>query len=101
MSDNPHSPTTGTVTPPHDLSAGPHRAPTGAGVKALRPLRGRATREPRPRRLRRHAHELAKTPRTRSRTTLDRPRSFRDDTSEPAYARGRKRTQLPMVGCCA
>jgi len=29
----------------------PHRAPTGAGIKALRPLRGRAAREPWPRRL--------------------------------------------------
>jgi len=37
-----------------DLLRRPHRQPNGAGPKALRPLRGRAPREPWPRRLHRH-----------------------------------------------
>jgi len=45
-----------------DLLRLPHRLPNGAGLKALRPLRDRAPREPWRRRLRRHVCLDAKKP---------------------------------------
>src|SRR4051794_8146571 len=80
MSEQPHaSEIPGTVTQRHDLSAAqivrrpaPPSRPCGRSAVALRASHDRDASH-------RRALEPANTPKKRSRTTLDRPRSFRDD----------------------
>ena len=63
----------------HPLLRRPQHAPSGAGVKALRPLRGRATPSLDPDASPRRAHNTTKKTKTKTSTTHDRPHSFRDD----------------------